>query len=142
MTEKLLGLHGRNVALRLWLGFRLVLILRRVLRRLPFQHVLVAQNRGVPLLDDGLEWCRVVGHYGERLNHLAHGIIGGIRLGTAAMTTKGFKEKEFEQVGRWIAEVLKNKDDEELKARINQENVQATIDVFKEKKNVILDLHF
>ncbi len=50
----------------------------------------------------------------------------GIRLGTAAMTTKGFKEKEFEQVGRWIAEVLKNKDDEELKARIRQEVIALT----------------
>ena len=39
----------------------------------------------------------------------------GIRLGTAAMTTKGFKEEEFRKVGTWIAEVLKNKDDEELK---------------------------
>ena len=50
----------------------------------------------------------------------------GIRLGTAAMTTKGFKEKEFEQVGRWIAEVIKNKDDEELKARIRQEVIALT----------------
>ena len=38
----------------------------------------------------------------------------------------GFKEKEFEQVGRWIAEVLKNKDDEELKARIRQEVIALT----------------
>jgi glycine hydroxymethyltransferase len=45
----------------------------------------------------------------------------GIRLGTAAMTTKGFDEKDFVQVGKWIAEVLKNKDDEALKARVKQE---------------------
>ena len=45
----------------------------------------------------------------------------GIRLGTAAMTTRGFKEKEFRQVGKWIAEVLKNKDDEALKARVREE---------------------
>jgi len=50
----------------------------------------------------------------------------GIRLGTAAMTTKGFKEKEFEQVGKWIAEVLKNKDDEELKSRIRSEVIALT----------------
>ena len=50
----------------------------------------------------------------------------GIRLGTAAMTTKGFKEAEFEQVGKWIAEVLKNKDDEDLKARIKQEVIELT----------------
>ena len=50
----------------------------------------------------------------------------GIRLGTAAMTTKGFKEEEFEQVGKWIAEVLKNKDDEDLKARIKKEVIELT----------------
>ncbi|MFV0479233.1 MAG: serine hydroxymethyltransferase [Anaerorhabdus sp.] len=32
----------------------------------------------------------------------------GIRLGSAAMTTKGLKEKEFTQIAKWIAEVLKN----------------------------------
>ena len=31
-------------------------------------------------------------------------ITSGIRVGTAAMTTKGFKEKEFHQVGLWISE--------------------------------------
>lgn len=50
----------------------------------------------------------------------------GIRLGTAAMTTKGFGEKEFEQVGLWIAEVLKNKDSEEVKARIRSEVIALT----------------
>lgn len=31
----------------------------------------------------------------------------GIRLGSAAMTTKGFKEKEFEHIGLWISQALK-----------------------------------
>lgn len=35
----------------------------------------------------------------------------GLRLGTAAMTSRGFKEKEFELVGRYIAKALKNPDD-------------------------------
>ena len=35
----------------------------------------------------------------------------GLRLGTAAMTSRGFKEKEFELVGRYIARALKNSDD-------------------------------
>ncbi len=30
----------------------------------------------------------------------------GIRLGSPALTTRGFKEKEFEQVGNWIANAL------------------------------------
>lgn len=38
----------------------------------------------------------------------------GIRLGSAAMTTRGFKEEEFKQVGLWIAKVLKNHEDKEI----------------------------
>lgn len=30
----------------------------------------------------------------------------GIRLGTPALTTRGFKEKEMRQIGKWIAEVI------------------------------------
>lgn len=35
-------------------------------------------------------------------------ITSGIRLGSAAMTSRGFKEAEFEQVTKWVVEVLKN----------------------------------
>lgn len=35
-------------------------------------------------------------------------ITSGIRLGSAAMTTRGFKEEEFKQVALWISEVLKH----------------------------------
>ncbi len=42
-------------------------------------------------------------------------IASGIRLGTPAMTTRGFKEKEFREVGHIISEALKNKDDENIK---------------------------
>lgn len=38
----------------------------------------------------------------------------GIRLGSAAMTTRGFKEAEFKQVGLWISKVLKNYEDKEV----------------------------
>lgn len=53
-------------------------------------------------------------------------VTSGLRLGTAAMTTKGFKEEDFRQVAKWIAEVVKNKNDEELKARIKQEVLDLT----------------
>ncbi len=42
-------------------------------------------------------------------------ITSGIRLGTPAMTTRGFKEKEFKEVGYIISEALKNKDDKNIK---------------------------
>lgn len=50
----------------------------------------------------------------------------GIRLGTAAMTTKGFKEDDFRQVGEWIAEVLQHKDDSERKAQIKEQVLALT----------------
>ena len=53
-------------------------------------------------------------------------VTSGIRLGTAAMTTRGFKEAEFAQVGRWIAEVLKNRENEEVLAKIRQEVIALT----------------
>ena len=48
-------------------------------------------------------------------------VTSGIRVGTAAMTTKGFDEQDFVQIGRWISTVLKHKDDEALKAQVRQE---------------------
>jgi glycine hydroxymethyltransferase len=36
----------------------------------------------------------------------------GIRIGTPAMTTRGMKEPEMEQIGRWIAEALEHRSDD------------------------------
>ncbi len=42
---------------------------------------------------------------------------GGIRLGTPAVTTRGMKEKEMQEIGRWIDEVLSNiSQDDKIKA--------------------------
>lgn len=53
-------------------------------------------------------------------------VTSGIRLGTAAMTTRGFQEEEFRQVARWITTVLKNPEDEVLKAKLRQEVMEMT----------------
>ncbi len=42
----------------------------------------------------------------------------GIRIGTAALTTRGMKTDEMKQVGAWILEVLKHTDDEAELTRI------------------------
>jgi glycine hydroxymethyltransferase len=51
-------------------------------------------------------------------------ITSGIRLGTAAMTTKGFDTKHFEKIGYIIVEGLKNKDNaqalEKLKKQVKR----------------------
>lgn len=44
----------------------------------------------------------------------------GVRIGTPAMTTRGFKETEFKQVGNMISSALKDHSDENL-ARIKAE---------------------
>ncbi|WP_289117657.1 serine hydroxymethyltransferase [uncultured Dubosiella sp.] len=55
-------------------------------------------------------------------------VTSGIRLGTAAMTSRGFKEAEFEQVGDWIVDVLTNGTAEHAQAVRN--DVQALTDRF------------
>jgi glycine hydroxymethyltransferase len=45
----------------------------------------------------------------------------GIRIGTPALTTRGMKETEMRQVGRWIAEALLHRTDATVLARIRKE---------------------
>jgi len=50
----------------------------------------------------------------------------GIRLGTPAMTTKGYKEEHFKQIGLWISMVLKNPEDEEILKKVRKEVLKLT----------------
>jgi len=45
----------------------------------------------------------------------------GLRLGTPILTQRGMKEAEARQIGEWIAAVIENKDDTELKKKIKQD---------------------
>ncbi len=53
-------------------------------------------------------------------------ITSGIRLGTPAMTTRGFTENDFIEVAKIITECLKNKDNEEIKNRLKKQVLELT----------------
>ena len=48
-------------------------------------------------------------------------VTSGIRVGTPAATTRGFKEKEIIQVGNWISDIINNFDDKELQKAIRDD---------------------
>jgi glycine hydroxymethyltransferase len=45
----------------------------------------------------------------------------GVRIGTPALTTRGMKTGEMEQIGAWILEALKNPEDDAVLTRIRGE---------------------
>ena len=48
-------------------------------------------------------------------------VTSGIRIGTPAITTRGFKEAEVEQLADWMADILEDLSNEETIARIKKE---------------------
>ena len=54
-------------------------------------------------------------------------VTSGIRIGTPAVTTRGFKEKEIIQVSNWISNIINDYDNEELQKNIKEEVQNLTI---------------
>ena len=50
----------------------------------------------------------------------------GIRIGSAAMTTRGFKEQEFIKVAKYIIEALNNSEDEQILANVRTNVLELT----------------
>ncbi|MEG1892656.1 MAG: serine hydroxymethyltransferase, partial [Bacilli bacterium] len=53
-------------------------------------------------------------------------VTSGIRIGTPAMTTRGFGEKEFIHVGKLISKALKNHDNAEILEELSKEVIELT----------------
>ena len=51
-------------------------------------------------------------------------VTSGIRFGTAAMTTRGFKEEDMKEVARIIAEAIKNSEDEEILTQLRADSLK------------------
>ena len=45
-------------------------------------------------------------------------VTSGLRIGTPALTSRGMKEPEMEQIGDWMAEIMERPDDEELRESV------------------------
>ncbi|MEX2382061.1 MAG: ribose 5-phosphate isomerase B [Opitutales bacterium] len=53
-------------------------------------------------------------------------VTSGIRLGTPAMTTRGMKEPQMEQIAAWMGQILKAPADEDLQKKIRREVIALT----------------
>src|SRR3989442_5542687 len=60
----------------------------------------------------------------------------GIRIGTPALTTRGMKESEMRQVGRWISEALHNPTDAVVLSRIRKQVLELaeTFPLYSERR--------
>ncbi|MCU1302045.1 MAG: serine hydroxymethyltransferase [Candidatus Sulfotelmatobacter sp.] len=61
----------------------------------------------------------------------------GIRIGTPALTTRGMKEAEMRQVGRWIADALLQRADAAVLAKIKKEvlGICETFPLYSERRS-------
>ncbi len=53
-------------------------------------------------------------------------LTSGLRLGSPALTTRGFKEGDFKQVAKWISDVVSAPEDEGVRKRVKGEIAELT----------------
>jgi len=52
-------------------------------------------------------------------------VTSGIRVGTPAVTTRGFTEPEIERLGNWMSDVIENMEDEAIRERVKSEVLEV-----------------
>ncbi|MDZ7841536.1 MAG: serine hydroxymethyltransferase [Gammaproteobacteria bacterium] len=52
-------------------------------------------------------------------------VTSGIRVGTPAVTTRGFTEPEIEQLGHWMSDIMENMEDEATRERVKHEVLEV-----------------
>tara|TARA_Y100000748_G_scaffold203796_1_gene170682 strand:- start:492 stop:1772 length:1281 start_codon:yes stop_codon:yes gene_type:complete len=59
-------------------------------------------------------------------------VTSGIRIGTPAITTRGFKEKETIQISNWISDIINDFDNEELQKNVKEkvQNLTSNFPVY------------
>jgi len=60
----------------------------------------------------------------------------GIRIGTPALTTRGMKETEMQQIGRWISEALHHRTDAAVLRKIRKQvlDLAETFPLYPERR--------
>lgn len=53
-------------------------------------------------------------------------VTSGIRLGTPAVTTRGFKTEEIKLLSNWICDIIENIDDDKIKEEIKNKVINLT----------------
>ena len=53
-------------------------------------------------------------------------VTSGIRLGTPAVTTRGFREEEIKRVSNWICDVIEDHEDQSMMNKIKTDVVELT----------------
>ena len=80
------------------------------------------QNLTGNVVEETLQKCNIIlNRNGIPFDEQPPTITGGIRIGTPAVTTRGFKEKEVTQVVHWIDEAIKNQEDDNFLEKLKLE---------------------